>query len=249
MKKLFICGLAVIGMSGMAMAQAKKTTVKSVTKSTTTTKPVASIMKNLNDSFSYAAGINIANSMREQGITKLNSSLVQKAIQDVFNNGKLLLTAEQANMTLQQQLQLFAQLKIDAEKAKGKAFLNANRSRKGVNVLQSGLQYEIVTAGEVNGLRPTAVDTVVVDYAGRLIDGMEFDGSAKTGQPVTFRLNEVIPGWTEIIQLMTKGAHWKVVIPAEMGYNENPPPGAPIPPGATLIFDITLRDIKPAGKL
>jgi len=225
-----------------ANAQTKKTPVKKNTPATSTV-----MMKNANDSFSYAAGMNIAASMKEQGITKLNTAMVQKAIQDVFDNKKLSLTQEQANMTLQQQLQEYAMKKVNAEKAKGMAFLTANKARSGVKTLPSGLQYEIIKAGEANGAKPTAVDSVEVHYAGRTIDGTEdFDNSYKRGAPVKFKLNEVIPGWTEIVQQMTKGAHWKVYIPSELGYGERG--NGAIPPGATLIFDIELLGIYPVAK-
>ena len=125
-------------------------------------------------------------------------------------------------------------------------FLNKNKERKGVIALPNGLQYEILQAGEENGMKPKAIDTVVVDYVGTLIDGKEFDNSLKRGEPATFPLNGVIKGWTEILQLMTKGAHWKVYIPSELGYGDRGAGGS-IPPGAVLIFEITLRDIKPAS--
>mgnify|MGYP001791880516 CR=1 FL=1 len=102
-----------------------------------------------------------------------------------------------------------------------------------------------MTGGEANGFKPTAVDTVVVDYVGTLIDGTEFDNSLKRGQPAIFPVGGVIKGWTEILQMMTKGAHWKVYIPSELGYGESGAGGS-IPPNAALVFEITLQDIKPA---
>jgi FKBP-type peptidyl-prolyl cis-trans isomerase FklB len=105
--------------------------------------------------------------------------------------------------------------------------------------------YEVIKAGDPNGIKPRAIDTVEVDYIGTLTDGTEFDNSVKRGQPATFPLGGVIKGWTEILQLMTIGAHWKVYIPSELGYGERGAGGS-IPPNATLIFEITLRDIKPA---
>lgn len=244
MKKIFICAIAAACTAGMVSAQTKSPVKKAVA-------PLpakSSVMKSLNDSFSYAAGMNIALSMKEQGITQLNHALMQKAIQDVFNNGKCLLTKEQAGMTLQQQLQIYGQKKGNEQKAKGNAFLAANKNKKGVITLPNGLQYEVLQAGEANGIKPTAADTVVVDYAGSLSDGTEFDNSIKRGEPATFPVGGVIRGWTEILQLMTKGAKWKVVIPSELGYGERGA-GAPIPPNSVLVFEITLRDIKPAVKL
>lgn len=199
------------------------------------------------DSFSYAAGLNIAENMKSQGITELNSFFMLKAIDDVMNGKPKLLSPDQANMTLQEKLQEFAKKKSSAQKEKGQAFLTTNKAKKGVTTLPDGLQYEVIKAGEANGLKPTAADTVVVDYVGTLIDGTEFDNSIKRGQPATFPLGGVIKGWTEILQLMTKGAHWKVFIPSELGYGERGA-GGTIPPNSVLVFEITLRDIKPAVK-
>jgi FKBP-type peptidyl-prolyl cis-trans isomerase FklB len=221
---------------------------KSNAKNNNSNKPVNTIqLQTAMDSFSYAAGLNIAENMKSQGISGLNSFFMMMAFEDVLNNKPLLLTAEQANMTLQQKLQEFSKKKSDALKAKGQAFLAENKTKKGVISLPSGLQYEVITAGTPNGMKPTAADTVVVDYVGTLIDGTEFDNSIKRGEPATFPLGGVIRGWTEILQLMTPGAQWKVVIPSELGYGERGAGGS-IPPNSTLIFDINLRSIKQAVK-
>ena len=240
MKKLFICALAVSAQS-VLMAQVKKPPVKN--------NPVvvsANPMKNLLDSFSYAAGLNIANNMKDQGITDINTALMMNAIEDVMKDKSKLLSPEQASMTLQQQLQAFTQKKSALQKVKAEAFLTANKARKGVIALPNGLQYEILKSGE-GGMKPTPADTVVVDYVGTLIDGTEFDNSVKRGEPATFPLGGVIKGWTEILQLMSKGDHWKVYIPSELGYGDRGA-GSSIPPGATLVFEITLIDIKQAVK-
>jgi FKBP-type peptidyl-prolyl cis-trans isomerase len=100
-------------------------------------------------------------------------------------------------------------------------------------------------AGAPNGIKPKDVDTVVVNYIGTLIDGTEFDNSIKRGAPATFPLRGVIRGWTETLQYMTKGDHWKVYIPEDLAYGANPPTQA-IPPYSVLIFEITLEDIKQA---
>jgi FKBP-type peptidyl-prolyl cis-trans isomerase FklB len=244
MKKILFCAMAFGALVTSVNAQKK---AKPAPKKNMVSTPVKStVFKNLNDSFSYAAGMNIAESMKGQGITSLNQVLVQKAMQDVFGSKKLLLTTEQANMTLQEQLQIFAKKKGAAQKEKNDVFLNANKVRKGVFTLPDGLQYEILTAGEAGGIKPQPIDTVVVDYVGTLTDGIEFESSIKRGEPATFPLNRVIPGWTEILQLMTKGAKWKVVIPSELGYGERA--SGAIPANSVLIFEITLREIKPAVK-
>lgn len=237
MKKIFFFLSSLTMMTVVANAQ--KAPVKKTAPAKTITAPV---LKNSMDSFSYAAGFNIASSMKQQGITEINAVMVQKAMDDVFKKRQTLLTEEQCGMTLQQKLQEFAQKKLAEEKAKGTAFQEANKRKPGVMVLPSGLQYEVMKAGD-GGLKPKAEDTVVVHYVGTLIDGTKFDASTDRGEPATFPLNRVISGWTEILQLMTKGAKWKVVIPSEMGYGERG--SGAIGPNATLIFEIELLDIKP----
>lgn len=249
-KKTALCLMAVVSVTYGVNAQTKKPVVKTTVKPAA--KPIAksmvttsNLMKNGVDSFSYAVGLNIANSMKSQGITNINGVLMQKAINDVFKNTKTALTEEQANMTLQQKLQEFAQKKSSAEKAKGEAFLMNNKKKTGVTVLPNGLQYEILKAGDAAGIKPTAADTVVVHYLGTLIDGTKFDASTDRGEPATFPVGGVIRGWTEILQLMTKGAKWKVAIPSDLAYGDRGA-GAQIPPGSALVFEIELLDIKPA---
>ena len=204
-------------------------------------------LKNAIDSFSYAAGMNIAASLQQAGATKINSTLFAKALNDVYSKSKTDLTIEQAGMTLQQKLQEFTKKKTDAQKQEGQNFLDLNSKRSGVIALANGLQYEVLKAGDPNGVKPKAIDTVVVNYKGTLTNGTEFDNSFKRGQAASFPLNGVIKGWTEILQLMTKGAQWKVYIPGDLAYGEYPPQGSPITPNAVLIFEITLEDIKPAA--
>ncbi|MBC7936455.1 MAG: FKBP-type peptidyl-prolyl cis-trans isomerase [Rhizobacter sp.] len=240
MKKHFLFVLGFTAVASVAMAQ--KTPVKKPVPVKTITAPV---LKNGIDSFSYAAGFNIASSMKQQGITEINAAMVQKAMDDVFKKRQTLLNEEQVGMTLQQKLQEFAQKKMNEEKAKGDAYMTANKKKPGVTVLPNGLQYEVLTAGDPAGKKPTLTDTVVVHYYGTLTDGTKFDASADHGGPATFRLTEVISGWTEILQLMTKGAKWKVAIPGELGYGPRGN-GSSIGPNATILFDIELLDIKPA---
>lgn len=123
----------------------------------------------------------------------------------------------------------------------GAAYLTANKSKPGVVTLPDGLQYKVIKEGK--GPKPSADDTVTVDYTGTLIDGTVFDSSDKHGQPMTFPVKEVIPGWTEALQLMKVGSTWEIYVPASLAYGAA---GAPpvIGPNETLIFKITLRDIK-----
>ena len=123
----------------------------------------------------------------------------------------------------------------------GEAFLNANKSKPGVVALTDGLQYKVLTEG--TGPKPAATDTVTVDYAGKLINGTEFDSSYKRGEPTSFPVNAVIPGWVEALQLMKVGSTWELYIPASLAYGNN---GAPpsIGPNETLIFKVHLISIK-----
>ncbi|WP_267896342.1 FKBP-type peptidyl-prolyl cis-trans isomerase [Aquicella lusitana] len=126
-------------------------------------------------------------------------------------------------------------------KTEGETFLAANKTKPGVVTLPDGLQYKIITEG--TGPKPTANDVVTVHYAGRLINGKEFDSSYKRGEPASFPVSAVIPGWVEALQLMKVGSKWELYIPAHLAYGER---GAPpdIGPNQTLIFEVQLIDIK-----
>lgn len=129
----------------------------------------------------------------------------------------------------------------DKNLSPGEAFLNANKNKAGVKTLPDGLQYKVLKEG--TGPTPTINDTVTVNYAGRLVDGTEFDSSYKRGEPTTFPVSGVIPGWTEALQLMKKGSVWELYIPSDLAYGER---GAPpsIGPNETLIFKVELLDVK-----
>jgi FKBP-type peptidyl-prolyl cis-trans isomerase FkpA len=122
-------------------------------------------------------------------------------------------------------------------------FLAANKTAPGVLTTASGLEYKVINAG--NGPSPKSTDQVVVNYRGTLIDGTEFDSSYKRGQPATFPVGAVIPGWTEALQLMKPGAKYQLWVPPQLAYDMRVNPGAPIPPGSMLVFDVELLSIKP----
>jgi FKBP-type peptidyl-prolyl cis-trans isomerase FklB len=186
--------------------------------------------------------------MKNQGITEINLDLMRRGMEDWYNNKPSQINVEQGNQSLQKQLNIFSAKKAEEAKAKCLTFLEANKKRKEVTTLPDGLQYEVIKAADSITKKPTAADTVVVNYIGTLMDGKEFDNSYKRGQPAVFPVGGVIKGWTEVLQLMSVGAHWKVYIPSELAYGDNPPPGSGIAPGAMLIFDILLEGIKPAAK-
>ena len=125
---------------------------------------------------------------------------------------------------------------------KGQAFLQENAKKEGVKTTASGLQYKVLTEG--TGKSPKATDTVTVNYRGTLLDGTEFDSSYKSGEPISFPLNRVIPGWTEGVQLMKEGAKYQFYIPANLAYGKQGTPGGPIGPDETLIFDVELIKVK-----
>lgn len=246
MKKIILLTAVMIGVTAVdSSAQVNKKNEKKETASPAP-KLNAQELKNSIDSFSYAVGLNIGESLKNQGVPEMNLKIMNKAIEDIMKDRPKLISPEKANMTLQQKIQEFTKKKGEQAKAKEQQFLATCKGKEGIISLPNGLMYEIIKAGDPNGIKPRAIDTVVVDYVGRLADGTEFDNSFKRGQPATFPLGGVIRGWTEILQLMTVGAHWKVYIPSELGYGERGAGGS-IPPNATLIFEITLKEIKVAA--
>jgi FKBP-type peptidyl-prolyl cis-trans isomerase len=133
---------------------------------------------------------------------------------------------------------------MEKQTAKQEKFLTDKKAQPGVTALPSGLLYEVVKSG--SGAFPKATDTVKVNYTGTLIDGTVFDATSKHSppEPSEFALNQVIPGWTEGIQKINKGGKLKLYIPAKLAYGDNPPPGSPILPGSTLVFEVELLDLK-----
>ena len=138
-----------------------------------------------------------------------------------------------------QEMEELAQKNLEA----GKAFLAENAEREGVKTTESGLQYEVLEEG--TGEQPAATDTVQVHYTGELLSGEVFDSSRERGEPVTFALNQVIPGWTEGLQLMSEGARYKLYIPSDLAYG--PGGNRAIGPNETLVFDVELLDINPGA--
>ena len=237
MKRLIII---IIALAGFVMVQAQNK--KSVKIRAVVEKP---LLKNLLDSFSYAIGYNVAMSMKGQNMTKVNAAIMQHAVEDAFKGKQPLLTSQEIGNCLQKQVDVFTQDVAGPELAKGREYLALNKKRKEVITLPDGLQYEILKNSDHPTISPKINDTVAVNYIGTLVDGKEFDNSYKVGQPVIFPVNGVIFGWMEILQLMTPGDKWRVFIPTEMAYNLKPRDPKLIPPGAALIFEITLEGIKP----
>ncbi len=197
------------------------------------------VLKTLSDSASYAIGVSVANFYKQQGINKLNTTLVSKGINDIMGNKKALMDDAMCNNVMNTYMS-----KMQAEKSKpridsGTNFLAKNKTKPGVLTTASGLQYEVITEG--TGDKPTAADSVTCHYRGTLLNGTVFDNSYDRGQPITFSLGGVIPGWTEGLQLMSVGSKYKFYIPYTLGY------GAfdygPIPGGSLLIFEVELLNV------
>lgn len=234
MKKIFL--FLMLGMIGVAsIAQKTKTPAKP------TPKPVQPVLKNAYDSFSYAVGMSIALQYKEFGVTDLNTTAVMTGVNDVLKNKKIALTADQANLILNNYINKLMAEKANVNKKAGDAFLASNKTKPGVKTLPSGMQYLVLKEG--NGAMPTITDTVTVHYTGTLINGEIFDSSVDRGEPAKFTVGGVIKGWTDALQLMKAGSRWKLFIPAEMAYGNYSPPGSNIPPGSVLIFDVELLEV------
>jgi len=218
----------------VSYAQTKKSAVKPATKK----EPVKVAMSET-DSLSYAMGVQTAEYYKMQGAEHINTAMIKKAYDDVYNNKTLLIPPQQCDMTIQQKLQQFMTNKVSSEKEKGATFLEENKKKPGVVTLPDGMQYEIITKG--TGPVPTAADTIKANYAGTLLNGTEFDNSYKRNEPLEIPVSAVIRGWTEALQLMPVGSKWKLYIPSDLAYGDR---GAgTIPGGATLVFTIDLLDI------
>jgi FKBP-type peptidyl-prolyl cis-trans isomerase len=194
----------------------------------------------LNDSASYAIGLSVVNFYKQQGVTTLNTVLISKAINDVMAGKKPAFNDSMANIIMNKYLSVLQEEKTKPTIAEGEAFLLQNKTRPGVKVTASGLQYEVIREG--TGIRPGPRDSVTCHYKGTLLNGMEVDNSYSRGQPITFSLSRVIAGWTEGVQLMTVGSKYKFYIPYKLGY------GAfdygHIPGGSMLTFEIELLNVK-----
>jgi FKBP-type peptidyl-prolyl cis-trans isomerase len=195
---------------------------------------------------SYAIGRDIGTNLQKQGIT-LDPEAVAAGMRDAFA-GTSAMTDQQMQETIMAfQMKMREQAKQRSEQQSGTnkeeaaAFMAKNKERPEVITLASGLQYEVITAGE--GERPTRSDTVRVHYRGTLLDGTEFDSSYARGEPIEFPVTGVIKGWTEALQLMNVGAKWKLYIPPELGYGERGA-GQDIGPNAALIFEVELLGVK-----
>ncbi len=198
-----------------------------------------------NDSVSYALGVLIGENNKQQmksapGVDQLNKDIIIAAFEKAFRGDSVQIKAEQCNASVQKFFAEVSKVEGDKNLKAGEDFLAANKEKAGVVTLPSGLQYEIVKEG--TGPKPTAEDQVKCNYEGTTIDGTVFDSSIKRGEPATFPVNRVIPGWTEALQLMPVGSKWKLYIPAALAYGERGA-GQDIKPNSALIFEVELLEI------
>jgi FKBP-type peptidyl-prolyl cis-trans isomerase len=207
-------------------------------------------LKDMKQKASYGFGLRIGRNMKSQSVD-LDADLLTRGIKDGLSGGSALLSDEQMDEVLQAfQKELMAKqaevARTQAEKnqREGAAFLAQNKTQQGIKTLPSGLQYKVLKAG--TGKTPKDTDVVTANYRGTLIDGTEFDSSYKRGEPAQFPVNRVIAGWTEALKLMKVGDKWQLFVPAALAYGETPPPGAPIGPNSTLIFEVELLDTQPS---
>ncbi len=202
--------------------------------------------ESLQDKASYTIGLNLGKSLKTNDI-QANVDLIVRGLRDGLGGGAALLTDEEMQTTMQTlQTQVTAQQETkrkaagEKNKAEGEAFLAKNKEKPGVKTTASGLQYEVISEG--TGPMPKPTDSVTVNYKGTLMDGTVFDSSYDRKEPVTFVLNQVIPGWTEGVQLMKVGSKYKFYIPSALGYGEHGA-GATIGPNSPLIFEVELISI------
>jgi FKBP-type peptidyl-prolyl cis-trans isomerase len=194
----------------------------------------------------YIVGQRLGKNLQDGGLA-IEPESFALALTDV-RDGKESRISEEEMQKIMQEVQQKAMAKQEEEQKKlsetniaaGQKYLEENKVKEGVTATASGLQYKVITEGK--GAKPKATDTVTVNYSGKLIDGTEFDSSAKNGGPVSFPLDGVIAGWTEALQLMPQGSKWEIVIPSDLAYGAGGQ--GPIPPSSTLVFEVELLEIK-----
>lgn len=196
----------------------------------------------------YSVGVNIARNLGNQGLAdNINVDAFVQGLRDQLSDD-VQLSQEQMQTALadfQQQMMQQQQQQAQQAQQEGQTFLEENAQRDEVMTTDSGLQYQVLESGDEAGAMPSESDSVLAHYEGRLIDGEVFDSSRERGEPARFRLDQVIPGWTEGLQMMRPGDRWRLFIPADLAYGESG--SGPIPPNSTLIFDVELLEVNPGG--
>jgi len=205
------------------------------------------LLKTEKEKVSYGIGVDVGRNFKKLGID-IDMDILLNGLKDGYSDNKLMMNDKDLRETMNayqsELLKKQAQSRIEAaekNKKAGEAFLADNKNKEGVVTLQSGLQYKIIKA--VDGKKPAVSDTVECNYRGTLINGTEFDSSYNRGQSSTFKVNGVIRGWTEALQLMTAGSKWLLYVPSQLAYGERGA-GRDIGPNETLIFEVELIAIK-----
>lgn len=200
------------------------------------------------DSVSYSLGFFYGSGLAQEGVDELSDrnfiAGIKQALEQqdpVIDQTEMQSILQAYSMELQAAQSQRMESEAEASIEEGQRFLHENAERDDVNITESGLQYRVIEEG--SGASPTAESEVEVHYRGTLINGEEFDSSYERGETATFPLNRVIAGWTEGLQLMQEGAKYEFFIPSDLAYGNNPPPGSPIKPGSTLIFEVELISV------
>lgn len=199
------------------------------------------------DKLSYALGLSMGNNFRASGVDKIDVTDFADGVAAVYNGKELKMSYDEAKKVIREYFEALESKRQEAEAASakvneeaGKSYLEENGKRAEVVTTPSGLQYEVLEEG--NGPQPSAGDQVKVHYTGRLIDGTVFDSSVERGEPATFGVTQVIPGWVEALQLMKAGSKWRLHIPSNLAYGPQGAGGI-IGPNSTLIFDVELIEV------
>lgn len=193
---------------------------------------------------SYGFGLQFGDQLRRNGFEGLDLEAVMAGVQHWYRDGQSVLSDEEINpsyQVIQERQQAKAAELAEKRQQLAEQFMVANAARDEVTTTDSGLQYEVLEAGD--GATPSATSTVVTHYHGSLVDGTVFDSSVERGEPAEFGVNQVIPGWTEALQLMSVGDKWRIACPPHLAYGEQGA-GDSIPPNTALVFEIHLIDIK-----
>ena len=199
-----------------------------------------SLNSQISDSLSYALGVTYGENMKTKGAENIDGKSIGQGFEDALK-GESKISSEEANKMVRAYINKQQAKVTEMMKAEGEAFLAENKKRAEVITTESGLQYEILTKG--TGAIPEKSDKVVAHYEGKLLDGTKFDSSFDRGEPATFPVGGLIPGWVEALQLMPTGSKWRLYIPQDLAYGPRGAGGA-IPPYAALIFDLELIEIK-----
>jgi FKBP-type peptidyl-prolyl cis-trans isomerase FkpA len=236
--------LAALALAGVQLAGAQQSSAPATSAAPAPkAKAKASADKDDRSATSYSLGVMMGTQLRGSGVAPdaVSVERVDAGLRDALSGKVKLGENDQAN--IKKMLESAHEAAGDANHKAAEKFLAENGKKPGVVTTASGLQYKVLTPG--TGATPKPTDVVVVNYRGTLLDGTEFDSSYKRGQPATFPVGGVIPGWTEGLQLMKTGGKTQLWVPPKLAYDLNPPPRAPIPPGAMLVFEVELMSIKP----